>query len=64
MNKLRRYTLIAALAIFGILTAIYTINPNRWRTQQMLESKGKPCSMLMVEKATTAAAIGEQVMPI
>lgn len=41
MNKIRRYTLIAALAIFGILTAIYTINPNRWRTQQMLESKGK-----------------------
>ena len=41
MNKTRRYTLLAALAIFGILTAIYTINPNRWRTQQMLESKGK-----------------------
>ena len=41
MNKIRRYTLIAALAIFGILSAIYTINPNRWRTQQMLESKGK-----------------------
>ena len=41
MNKTRRYTLLAALAIFGILSAIYTINPNRWRTQQMLESKGK-----------------------
>ena len=41
MNKIRRYTLIAALAIFGILTAIYTINPNRWRTEHMLESKGK-----------------------
>lgn len=32
---------MTALAILGILTGIYTINPNRWRTQNMLENKGK-----------------------
>lgn len=40
MSKTRRYLLLFALAILGILTGIYTITPNRWRTQALLESKG------------------------
>lgn len=65
MNKTKRIILLSALAIFGILIGIYTINPNRWRTQDMLETKGKHTGkdfMLSSLNVTTIAQDNEKLI--
>lgn len=65
MNKTKRIILLSALAILGILIGIYTINPNRWRTQDMLETKGKHTGkdfMLSSLNVTTIAQDNEKLI--
>ena len=65
MNKTKRIILLSALAILGILIGIYTINPNRWRTQNMLKTKGKHTGkdfMLSSLNVTTIAQDNEKLI--